>query len=213
FSDQRWFISSSSERESFIGAVFVSTNVEAKTNSTSVEQKNLRIFFSLNRQKILISTLAQPINTQMSAELARLQEDKKRIKHWKKWGPYLTERQWGTVREDYSPDGAAWENVTHDDAKSKAYRWGEEGIAGISDYKQKLCLAWAFWNGKDPIIKERLFGLTGNQGNHGEDVKEIYYYLDSTPTHSYMKMLYKYPQAEYPYDRLIEENRTASKTQ
>jgi hypothetical protein len=134
----------------------------------------------------------------MSAEYIRLQEDKERKKHWKKWGPYLTERQWGTVREDYSPDGAAWENVTHEDARSKAYRWGEEGIAGISDHKQKLCLAWGFWNGKDPYIKERLFGLTGNQGNHGEDVKEIYYYLDSTPTHSYMKMLYKYPQAEYP---------------
>lgn len=149
----------------------------------------------------------------MSAELVRLQEDKTRKKHWKKWGPYLTDRQWGTVREDYSPDGAAWENVTHDDAKSKAYRWGEEGIAGISDYKQKLCLAWGFWNGKDPMIKERLFGLSGNQGNHGEDVKEIYYYLDSTPTHSYMKMLYKYPQAEFPYDQLISENKKATKLQ
>ncbi|MBA4302539.1 Glycosyl hydrolase family 63 C-terminal domain-containing protein [Algoriphagus alkaliphilus] len=149
----------------------------------------------------------------MSAEHIRLQEDKERKKHWKKWGPYLTERQWGTVREDYSPDGAAWENVTHDDARSKAYRWGEEGIAGISDHKQKLCLAWGFWNGKDPFIKERLFGLTGNQGNHGEDVKEIYYYLDSTPTHSYMKMLYKYPQAEYPYQKLIDENRKAGKLQ
>jgi hypothetical protein len=147
----------------------------------------------------------------MSAEYIRLQEDKEYKKHWKKWGPYLTERQWGTVREDYSPDGSAWENVTHEDARSKAYRWGEEGIAGISDYKQKLCLAWGFWNGKDPFIKERLFGLTGNQGNHGEDVKEIYYYLDSTPTHSYMKMLYKYPQAEFPYQKLIEENRKAGK--
>jgi len=142
----------------------------------------------------------------MSAENIRLQEDREFKKHWKKWGPYLTERQWGTVREDYSADGSAWENVTHDDARSKAYRWGEEGIAGISDYKQKLCMAWAFWNGKDPFIKERLFGLTGNQGNHGEDVKEIYYYLDSTPTHSYMKMLYKYPQAEYPYQSLLAEN-------
>jgi len=142
----------------------------------------------------------------MSAEYIRLQEDRQHKKHWKKWGPYLTERQWGTVREDYSADGSAWENVTHDDARSKAYRWGEEGIAGISDYKQKLCLAWAFWNGNDPFIKERLFGLTGNQGNHGEDVKEIYYYLDSTPTHSYMKMLYKYPQSEYPYQALLDEN-------
>ncbi|WP_192085705.1 glucosidase [Algoriphagus sp. Y33] len=142
----------------------------------------------------------------MSAENIRLQEDRNHIKHWKKWGPYLTERQWGTVREDYSPDGSAWENVTHDDARSKAYRWGEEGIGGISDYKQKFCLSWAFWNGKDPFIKERLYGLTGNQGNHGEDVKEIYYYLDSTPTHSYMKMLYKYPQAEFPYQNLLQEN-------
>jgi len=147
----------------------------------------------------------------MLAENIRLQEDKEYKKHWKKWGPYLTERQWGTVREDYSPDGAAWENVTHDDARSKAYRWGEEGIGGISDFKQKFCLAWAFWNGKDPFIKERLFGLTGNQGNHGEDVKEIYYYLDSTPTHSYMKMLYKYPQAEYPYRLLLEESQRRNK--
>lgn len=147
----------------------------------------------------------------MSAENIRLQEDREHKKHWKRWGPYLTERQWGTVREDYSPDGAAWENVTHDDARSKTYRWGEEGIAGISDFKQKFCLAWAFWNGKDPFIKERLFGLSGNQGNHGEDVKEIYYYLDSTPTHSYMKMLYKYPQGEYPYRALVEESRRRSK--
>ncbi len=148
----------------------------------------------------------------MSAENNRLQEDRAHQKHWKKWGPYLTERQWGTVREDYSPDGSAWENVSHDDARSKAYRWGEEGIAGISDYKQKLCLSWAFWNGKDPFLKERLFGVTGNQGNHGEDVKEIYYYLDSTPTHSYMKMLYKYPQAEFPYARLLSENYKRGKT-
>ncbi len=125
---------------------------------------------------------------------------------WKKWGPYLTERQWGTVREDYSPDGSAWESVTHDDARSNAYRWGEEGIGGISDKDQNLCFAWAFWNGKDPILKERLFGVTGNQGNHGEDVKEMYFYLDSTPTHSYMKMLYKYPQVEFPYAKLTEEN-------
>ncbi|WP_035807275.1 MGH1-like glycoside hydrolase domain-containing protein [Lunatimonas lonarensis] len=142
----------------------------------------------------------------MNIEKKRLLEDKKRERHWKKWGPYLADRQWGTVREDYSPDGAAWENVTHEDARSKAYRWGEEGIGGISDYKQKLCIAWAFWNGKDQIIKERLFGLTGNQGNHGEDVKELYYYLDSTPTHSYMKMLYKYPQQAFPYQQLLDEN-------
>ncbi|UCS91509.1 glucosidase [Echinicola marina] len=142
----------------------------------------------------------------MNIERLRLKEDQDRVKHWKKWGPYLTERQWGTVREDYSADGSAWENVTHEDARSKAYRWGEEGLGGFSDHKQKLCLAWAFWNGKDPMIKERLFGLTGNQGNHGEDVKELYYYLDSTPTHSYMKMLYKYPQHEFPYKDLEDEN-------
>ncbi len=142
----------------------------------------------------------------MNIENIRLQEERERIKHWKKWGPYLTERQWGTVREDYSKTGSAWENVTHEEARSKAYRWGEEGIGGISDYQQKLCIAWAFWNGKDSMIKERLYGLTGPQGNHGEDVKEIYYYLDSTPTHSYMKMLYKYPQTEFPYRKLLEEN-------
>src|SRR5690606_493646 len=142
----------------------------------------------------------------MVKEKFKLKEDRQRDKHWKKWGPYLTERQWGTVREDYSINGSAWGNVTHEDARSKAYRWGEEGIGGISDHKQKLCIAWAFWNGKDPFIKERLFGLTGDEGNHGEDVKELYYYLDSTPSHSYMKMLYKYPQAEFPYEKLRREN-------
>ena len=130
---------------------------------------------------------------------------------WKKWGPYLTERQWGTVREDYSPDGTAWEYISHDAARSRAYRWGEEGIGGISDERQRLCFALAFWNGNDPILKERLFGLTGNEGNHGEDVKEYYYYLDSTPTHSYMKMLYKYPQQEFPYAGLVAENRARGK--
>jgi hypothetical protein len=125
---------------------------------------------------------------------------------WKNWGPYLTDRQWGTVREDYSPDGAAWEFVSHDMSRSKAYRWGEEGIGGISDNKSLLCFALGFWNGKDRIIKERFFGVSGNQGNHGEDVKELYYYLDSTPSHSYMKMLYKYPQEEFPYDDLMAEN-------
>ncbi|MCR9017239.1 MGH1-like glycoside hydrolase domain-containing protein [Aquiflexum gelatinilyticum] len=147
----------------------------------------------------------------MNTEKLRLEEDRDGKKHWKKWGPYLTERQWGTVREDYSPNGAAWDNVTHDEARSKAYRWGEEGIGGISDNKQNLCIAWAFWNGKDRILKERLFGLTGPQGNHGEDVKELYYYLDSTPTHSYMKMLYKYPQNEFPYSKIKEENKARSK--
>jgi len=125
---------------------------------------------------------------------------------WKKWGPYLTDRQWGTVREDYSKDSDAWGFVTHDDARSRAYRWGEEGIGGISDDHLYLCFAFSFWNGKDPILKERLFGLNGHEGNHGEDVKEMYYYLDSTPTHSYMKMLYKYPQKEFPYKDLLKEN-------
>ena len=124
---------------------------------------------------------------------------------WQRWGPYLSERQWGTVREDYSAGGEAWDYFTHDHARSRAYRWGEDGIAGLSDDKQHLCLALALWNGNDPILKERLFGLTGNEGNHGEDVKEYYFYLDSTPTHSYMKYLYKYPQAEFPYSRLVEE--------
>jgi hypothetical protein len=135
--------------------------------------------------------------------------EKERLQNedWKKWGPYVSERQWGTVREDYSADGEAWKYTTHDMARSKAWRWGEEGIGGICDNKQLLCFAVAFWNKKDPILKERLFGLTGFEGNHGEDVKELYYYLDSSPTHSYMKMLYKYPQAEFPYARLLEENR------
>ena len=132
---------------------------------------------------------------------------------WKKWGPYVTDRQWGTVREDYSENGTAWEFISHDMARSKAYRWGEEGIAGISDNDQFLCFAVALWNKKDPIIKERYFGLSGNEGNHGEDVKELYYYLDSTPTHSYMKMLYKYPQNEYPYQWLVEENSRRSKSE
>ncbi len=126
---------------------------------------------------------------------------------WKRWGPYLSERQWGTVREDYSADGSAWEHFSHDQARSRAYRWGEDGIAGLCDDQQRLCFSLALWNGKDPILKERMFGLTGNEGNHGEDVKEYYFYLDSTPTHSYMKTLYKYPQAAYPYERLLSENR------
>jgi hypothetical protein len=126
---------------------------------------------------------------------------------WQLWGPYLSERQWGTVREDYSPDGTAWEYFPHDHARSRAYRWGEDGLAGISDEQQRLCLSLALWNGQDPILKERLFGLSNAEGNHGEDVKELYYYLDATPTHSYLKMLYKYPQREFPYARLVEENR------
>jgi hypothetical protein len=140
-------------------------------------------------------------------EALRLQEAQDRTAHWKRWGPYLAERQWGTVREDYSPHGTAWDSFPHDHARSRAYRWGEDGIAGITDNHGRLCLALALWNGRDPILKERLFGLTGSEGNHGEDVKEYYFYLDSTPTHSYMKYLYKYPQAAFPYDALVEENR------
>ncbi len=147
----------------------------------------------------------------MNAERRRLAESDRRDKHWKRWGPYLSERGWGTVREDYSADGSAWEYFPHDHARSRAYRWNEDGIGGISNRRQHVCFAVALWNGRDPILKERLFGLTGNEGNHGEDVKEIYYYLDSTPTHSYMKFLYKYPQAEFPYLDLINENRRRSK--
>ncbi|MGH9645830.1 MAG: MGH1-like glycoside hydrolase domain-containing protein, partial [Bryobacteraceae bacterium] len=142
----------------------------------------------------------------MTPEEQRLNESHQHTKHWKRWGPYLSERQWGTVREDYSANGTAWEYFPHDHARSRAYRWGEDGIGGISDRHQRICFALALWNGRDPILKERLFGLTGNQGNHGEDVKECYFYLDSTPTHSYMKYLYKYPQAAFPYDYLVEEN-------
>src|SRR6185312_3358498 len=126
---------------------------------------------------------------------------------WKNWGPYLSERQWGTVREDYSPYGNAWDYFPHDHARSRAYRWGEDGLLGVSDNHQRLCFALALWNEKDPILKERLFGLTGNEGNHGEDVKEYYFYLDSTPTHSYLKALYKYPQAAFPYEWLVNENK------
>ncbi len=141
------------------------------------------------------------------AEQARLKETRDGTADWKKWGPYLSERQWGTVREDYSENGNAWDYFTHDQARSRAYRWGEDGLAGVSDDHQVLCFAVALWNGRDPILKERLFGLTNSEGNHGEDVKEYYFYLDSTPTHSYMKYLYKYPQAAYPYGDLIETNR------
>ncbi len=142
----------------------------------------------------------------VTREEGRLKEAQERTAHWKRWGPYLAERQWGTVREDYSPGGTAWEYFPHDHARSRAYRWGEDGIGGITDNHGRLCFAVALWNGRDPILKERLFGLTGNEGNHGEDVKEYYFYLDSTPTHSYMKFLYKYPQAEFPYATLVAEN-------
>jgi hypothetical protein len=145
--------------------------------------------------------------TQRTAEEQRLHAAGDRSAYWKRWGPYLSERQWGTVREDYSPHGTAWEAFPHEHARSRAYRWGEDGLGGICDNHQRLCFAVALWNGRDPILKERPFGLTGNEGNHGEDVKEHYFYLDSTPTHSYMKYLYKYPQAEFPYGRLVDENR------
>jgi hypothetical protein len=147
----------------------------------------------------------------MTAEQERLLADAKRTANWKRWGPYLSERQWATVREDYSPEGACWDYFPHDQARCRAYRWGEDGLLGITDRECRLCFALALWNGKDPILKERLFGLTGPEGNHGEDVKEQYFYLDSTPTHSYLKALYKYPQTEFPYARLIEENRRRSK--
>jgi hypothetical protein len=146
--------------------------------------------------------------TQESDRLAAANQGKR---PWRKWGPYVSERQWGTVREDYSADGNAWDYLPHDHARSRAYRWGEDGIGGFSDEHQRLCLAFAFWNGRDPILKERLFGLTGHEGNHGEDVKELYYFLDATPTSSYLKMLYKYPQAEFPYTWLVEENRRRGK--
>jgi hypothetical protein len=142
----------------------------------------------------------------MTAEHRRLREDEAREQHWKRWGPYLSERAWGTVREDYSGFGTAWDYLPHDHARSRAYRWNEDGLAGISDRHQRICFALALWNGRDPILKERLFGLTGSEGNHGEDVKEYYFYVDSTPTHSYMRWLYKYPQAAFPYEALVAEN-------
>ena len=147
----------------------------------------------------------------MTQEEIRLQADHKGTDKWKKWGPYLSERQWGTVREDYSQDGNAWNYLTHDQSRSRAYRWGEDGIAGISDDQQLLCFSVAVWNGQDPILKERLFGLTNSEGNHGEDVKEYYFYLDNTPTHSYMKYLYKYPQAAFPYENLLATNRNRNR--
>src|SRR5687768_2587309 len=149
----------------------------------------------------------------MTAEQNRLDEARAQKAAWKKWGPYLSERQWGTVREDYSESGNAWDYFSHDQARSRAYRWGEDGLAGISDDRQRLCFALALWNGQDPILKERLFGLTNNESNHGEDIKEYYFYLDSTPTHSYMKYLYKYPQAAFPYHDLAETSRRRSRSE
>ena len=144
-------------------------------------------------------------------ESLRLREDRDQGKHWKRWGPYLSERQWGTVREDYSTTGDVWNYFTHDQARSRTYRWGEDGLAGFSDDRQQLCFSLALWNEADPILKERLFGLTNSEGNHGEDVKEYYFYLDATPSHSYLKYLYKYPQAAFPYDDLVRENRRRSR--
>ena len=146
-------------------------------------------------------------------EATRLQEAAQQTKPWKLWGPYLSERQWGTVREDYSADGNCWEYFPHDQARSRAYRWGEDGLLGMCDDQCRLAFALALWNGRDPILKERLFGLTGPEGNHGEDVKELYYYLDSTPTHAYLKALYKYPQSAYPYEQLVAENGRRGKDQ
>src|SRR5215210_2242412 len=143
----------------------------------------------------------------MNAEQKRLQENQAGVESWDFYGPYLAERAWATVREDYSEYGQAWDYFPHDHARSRVYRWGEDGLAGFSDDGQRLCFALALWNGRDPILKERLFGLTGSQGNHGEDVKEYYFYLDATPTGSYLKMLYKYPQAAFPYADLVETNR------
>src|SRR5438874_5410684 len=149
----------------------------------------------------------------MNAEQRRIEENNSRAQRWHLWGPYLSDRQWGTVREDYSANGDAWNYLPHDHARSRAYRWGEDGLAGISDYKQRLCFAWAFWNGTDPILKERLFGLTGPQGNHGEDVKELYWYLDNTPSHSYMRVLFRYPQASFPYQELVSQSAARSRMQ
>src|SRR6516165_6667477 len=146
-------------------------------------------------------------------ERTRLEEAHAQEKAWRNWGPYVSERQWGTVREDYSADGDAWSYFPHEHALSRAYRWGEDGIGGFCDRRQRLCLGIALWNGRDPILKERMFGLSNRQGNHGEDVKEIYYYLDAVPTSSYARMLYKYPHAAFPYARLVEENARRGKQQ
>jgi hypothetical protein len=150
-------------------------------------------------------------NSSMTEEIQRLKQSNENDVPWKKWGPYLSERQWGTVREDYSESGDSWNYFPHSQSCARAYRWGEDGLAGISDDRQRLCFALALWNGQDPVLKERLFGLTGLQGNHGEDVKEYYFYLDATPTHSYLKYLYKYPQSSFPYENLVSTNSQRSK--
>src|SRR6266540_5230260 len=148
----------------------------------------------------------------MNAEQARVAQNDRLGERWDLWGPYLSERAWGTVREDYSANGDAWNYFPHEHARSRAYRWSEDGIGGISDFKQRLCFAFAFWNGRDPILKERLFGVTGPQGNHGEDVKELYWYNENTPSHSFMRMIYRYPQTSFPYDELVRHNAARSKT-
>ncbi|KAF8658306.1 hypothetical protein AX16_002076 [Volvariella volvacea WC 439] len=176
------------------------TSGESSPNVGRNQDENLE--YTSYRERLL----AKLKDDYKGVERYRLQQDAARERHWKRWGPYLSDRQWATVREDYSPNGDAWSHFPHEHARSRAYRWGEDGIAGISDNKQRLCLGLSLWNGHDPILKERLFGVTGHQGNHGEDVKELYYYLDSTPTHSYMKFLYKYPQRRYPYEQLVSEN-------
>src|SRR4051794_25392080 len=170
-------------------------------------EPDVKSAFRWRRGKVLT------MEAQVDAEEQRLRDTHEQNLRWKAWGPYLSERQWGTVREDYSQTGNAWDYFSHDQARSRAYRWGEDGLAGISDDRQILCFALALWNGKDPILKERLFGLTNGEGNHGEDVKEYYFYLDSTPTHSYMKYLYKYPQAAYPYTDLVDTNRRRSRSE
>ena len=147
----------------------------------------------------------------MNAEQLRVERNSRGEEQWELWGPYHSERAWGTVREDYSPHGTAWDYFPHDHARSRAFRWSEDGIAGLCDSKQRLCLAFALWNERDPILKERLFGLAGPQGNHGEDVKEVYFYDDNTPSHSYMRMTYRYPQSAFPYESLVRENARRSK--
>ncbi len=154
---------------------------------------------------------SEPAVSTSDPERQRLAEG--RAGRWDRWGPYLAERQWGTVREDYSPNGDAWNACSHDQARSRAYRWGEDGLLGISDSQARLCFALALWNGNDPILKERFFGLTGPEGNHGEDVKDVYFYLDATPTHGYLKALYKYPQRQFPYAELVFENRRRNREQ
>src|SRR6266700_1061191 len=147
----------------------------------------------------------------MNAEQSRVAQNDRAGECWDLWGPYLSERAWGTVREDYSATGEAWNYFPHDHARSRAYRWSEDGIGGISDFKQRHCFAFAFWNGHDPILKERLFGVTGLQGNHGEDVKELYWYIDNTPSHSFMRMIYRYPQSRFPYEELVAQSGARSK--